>query len=505
MTSSRATVLKSLKRQKLIQDSSQLNMIIDATENGTIRDASSLREFVKDRFNAAPYSKWSATTWGHLSSVQKNECTTLVEKGSVPHDSDPSSPPPPPPTSMVEMTCAMKKLMYERTELPLVASSSGKSKGFTKNQHRVDFDRNDWFLSNSSEMERLTSCERGFDTSLCLVFLVSSRGRKYLTWCERPQVSRFLHMVNQKQVVCNKYVTTALQNGETFTELEYVDDNIGNLLEDEVLDTLYFMEKYIGMMGTRHPKGFNMPDVNHLVHRSLRLLGGDWELLDVYGRWKKSEDRLSSHISTLRELVKEVVKTRSVFLTSSPPDEEILHAMQKNIETRVDSLKQHLFVVKHHFETVRTHRDNLKKALIRTIADLTLHGRPISPKLVTIRRELSELPDCIGPVEAEADMVSEMDECRALKILGLWDGEGEVPFHLITRPTVKKAWNQVQKIVHSDKTGKKTVKDDEASNVISLARDYLYGVCKNVNSGVDVDTCDQIYQSIANIAVDLDV
>lgn len=125
-------------------------------------------------------------------------------------------------------------------------------------------------------------------------------------------------MVNQKQVVCNKYVTTALQNGETFTELEYVDDNIGNLMEDEVLDTLYFMEKYIGMMGTRHPKGFNMPDVNHLVHRSLRLLGGDWELLDVYGRWKKSEDRLRSHISTLRELAKEVVKTRSVFLTSSP-------------------------------------------------------------------------------------------------------------------------------------------------------------------------------------------
>ena len=147
----------------------------------------------------------------------------------------------------------------------------------------------------------------------------------------------------------------------------------------------------------------------------------------------------------------------------------------------------------------------MKKALIRTIADLTLHGRPVSPKLVTIRKELAELPDCIGQVETDADMVSEMDECRALKILGLWDGEGEVPFHLITRPSVKKAWNLTQKIVHTDKTGKKIERDDEASNVISLARDYLLGMCKNVDSGVNVDTCDRINQSIANIAVGLHV
>jgi hypothetical protein len=54
--------------------------------------------------------------------------------------------------------------------------------------------------------------------------------------------------------------------------------------------------------------------------------------------------------------------------------------------------------------------------------------------------------------------------------------------------------------VHSDKTGKKVEKDDEMANVVLLARDYLYGMCKNVDSGAS-----EFQQSVANIAADLDV
>ena len=482
MSSPRDVILARLKRQHLISEQSHLNMLVDATENGTVRDAVSLRGFVKDRLCLDARPKWCKNTWTHLSSIQLNQCTALVDTGGSgvddPHD---QHIPPPPPTSMVEMTHAMKKLMYNGVDLPLVSSAPGQTSGLTKSHHRVEFDRNDWYLTNASEMERLTSQEeRVLECSLCLVCLTSVSGRKYVTWCRRRDVADFRDLVNREKVTLNKYATSAIRAGDIFADMSYVDDNLGNLLERDVVDTLYFMEGLVGMMGARHPRGFNMPDVNHLLHRSVRLMGGSWELLDVYGRWKTTEDRLASHVKHLKRMVDDVVRSRGTFLKATTTDPEIVEAMEAKIRDKVKTLKHQLVVTRHHMGTTRTHRENLRKSLVEAIAETTLQCRPIPSEVTAIRDNLTSLPDSIGPVEDEAARVFAMNESRALRVLGLWDEQGEIPFHLITRENVKSAWHATQHRVHEDKTGRKTVGEDEKANTISMARDYLLGVCTDV-------------------------
>jgi hypothetical protein len=480
-------ILKCLRRQKTVTDESQLVSIIHATENGTVFDPPSLRLFARQQFGVDPNFSWAKNTWKHLAVIKRSVCTDIVE--CAPTEDEPSDPLPP---SMMELTCAMKNLMYKDTHLPIVAIANN-----TKlNKHRdAEFDRNDWFLTNAGDMERLVSEERDqLESRICLVYLHTHSGRKYVTWCQRKHVSTFREHVNHEQVILNHHATTALRKGDIFVGMVTIDDDIGQLRERDVMDNLYYMETHIGKLNSRHPRGLNLTDANHMVHRSLRIFGGDWGVLEAYGKWDKNERKLADNVRALEESVQEVIQARKGLARSTVTDDEIRAAMRAKIGDKLEDVQSQLSATRSRFKHARTYRADLNRAIVENMAECVLNERPVSSKLSAIRKELSGLPTSLGAVGEDAKGLLAMNEDRALKILGLVDAP------VLDRGVIRSAWKTTQKLYHTDKTLEGRVSnDDEFANVISCARDFLVGLY----SGEESVVADPIQASINSIRIDI--
>ena len=460
------TILKRLRRQKLLTDNAQLRAIVAETENGTIFDPASLRLYARKQCGAEPSFGWAKAMWKNLSDVKRNECTDVVTTSTalthVPTDDMPQLPLP---VAMMELTSAMQDLMYNATRLPIVSTPPTKM----GKKRVVTFDRNDWFLTNASEMVRLTSEPRGvLESRLTVVCLHTYSGRKYVTWCQRRDTSVIIERVNRGSVILNDLASEAVRNGDMFVGITYIDEDVGQLLERDVMDNLYYMESHIGRLGTRHPRGLNAVHLNHLLHRSVRMFGGDWHALDTYGKWEKSEEMLTHRTGQLADTIREAIECRRTFTKSNVTDKEVRAAMRLKVGEKLGDVRRELNNVRTSFNYARTCRTEMKSAIVQSIAECTLQSRPVPPKLDTIRKDLAELPAFIGRVEDDAERVLQMTEPHAMHILGM-SGVEE-----LNRATIQAMWRDAQRMSHTDKTlGGRVSDDNKIANIISWARDFL--------------------------------
>lgn len=486
-------ILKRLRRQKLITGDPQLKAIMAETENGTIFDATSLRLYARRTCGVDPPFSWAKSTWKHLSEIKRNECTDVVDISATlthtPVDDDMA----PLPASMMEMTAAMQGLMYNATRLPIVSTPPTK----IGKKRVVKFERNDWFLTNAREMERLISEPRGvLENRLTVVCIHTYSGRKYVTWCQRKDTSTLVERVNHGQVILNDLATECIRKGDMFVGITYIDDDIGQLLERDVMDNLYYMESHIGKLGTRHPRGLNVADLNHLLHRSVRMFGGDWGALDTYGKWEKSEQVLAIRTQRLTDAIQESILCRKTFTKSTVTDREIRDAMRMKVGEKLGDVRCELKALRSSFSHTRACRVNMNTAIVQSIAECTLHGRGVPQKLESIRKDLVALPGFLGRVEDEAKRVLEMTEPRALHILGISSDQE------LTHDTIQAAWGVTQKINHTDRTlGGRVSDDNKIANIISWARDFLMDLYSD--RAVVFEEEDPIQNAIDNITVDI--
>ena len=481
------SLLKVLRRQQTLTDEKHIMSVIHATESGTVFDPPSLRLFARTECGADnPTYNWAKCMWKHLSMLKPNECTDLVDASPSHEEEVPHTPLP---MSMVEMTQAMKNLMYKETSLPVVCTTTKLNR-----RREAEYDRNDWFLTNASDRMSLVSEERNrLESRLCVGCMHTRTGLKYVTWLKRRDIAVFKELVNTGRIVLNRHATDAIRKGDVFVDMTIVDDDVGQLRERDVMDNLYYMESHMGRLGSRHPRGLNLTEANHMLHRSLCMFGGDWGALETYGKWEKSEQKLVDTTGALAEAVRDVIQSKKGLAKSNVGDEEILAAMRVKVNEKLEEVQVRLNDTRSRFKHTQKHRVDMNRAVVENMADCVLHDRPVPTKVSSIRKDLALLPNFIGQVEEDAKRVLHMTEARALQILGL----SVLP---VSRSAIKAAWNTTQKLRHTDKTLGRVTLDHEFADTISCARDFLMDLC--VEEGA-VCRVSPIQEAINSIKVDI--
>jgi hypothetical protein len=450
-----------LKRQKLLSGTN-LQRLVDAVCTGQVTDTSSLREYVKSELDISPKTAWVQNTWRNIQSAKTCTDIVVVEPQDVV----------PPPPSMVQLVCAMRGLMYDSKPVPIVSPPKGV--GVTTNS---DFDRNDWYLTNSSTMDALTQERRGvFENRLCLVCLVMG-SRKYITWCKRRDIRTIVSDVNSEKVVLNKHATVAIKRGDLFTSVDVLDDDLGQLLMRDVDDVLYMIERTAGNYNTRYPQGFNIPPP-HLVHRSLRELGGDWETLRIHGEWVEAEAALKTQITRVRNTAKMYQKFRDV-VAATDPESDVLDAMKAKCDAKFCDTEREVETVRRTHDNVRILRTRMKDAVVNSIAECLLNKREVPGRLHKLKDHLIEvlnLPSEIDKVIAYASkkLGTVSDVSDAMILLGLWDGISPKP--TLTRESVKNAFRVTHRTHHPDKT-KENPSPKYSPEKLDRARTLLYKYC----------------------------
>lgn len=436
-----------IKRQKLIHGP-DLESVVDAVLEGEIVDAASLREYVRTEFSLDAKNAWLSNTWKNIQASRT--CTDIVVMESE------DAPPPP---SMVQLASAMRGLMYHGTPVPTVAPSR-----CTK----PEFDRNDWYLTNAADMERLAGEKRGvFDSRLCLVMLCTE-SRKYVTWCKRKHIETLVPAVNSGKVVLNKHATLAIQKGELYRAVKVLDDDLGQLLMRDLDDVLYMMEKTAGAYNTRHPHGFNVAPA-HLVHRSLRQLGGDWNTLHIHAAWLDAEERRTAVLASVRKMA--LLSQKFSNILSATDTGTIFDAMKMKCDTQYANTEREFQLATRVCEKADIQTANMKTAVVNAIADCLLNNRAVPAKLHELNAHVpsDELRDVIAYVDNMLGRAPDMGVRNAMITLGMWDGHGPPP--TLTKDAIKQAYASTHLSQHPDRT--KQVNPAYNPEYISSARDML--------------------------------
>ena len=449
----RKKLLSKLKRQRTIQNEGVLNQLIDATVDGTVTDVPSLNEHVNTNIMKVSRS-WSRAMWKHLSSVKP--CTDIVVMESVE---------PAPSSDMVQMTTAMKELMHDRKPFPLVPPKFS-------TPPIPEFDRNDWYLTNSQELQTLLGEERCFENRLCFIRLSTLTGRTYVTWCRRKDTRTLLADVNSGMVVLNKHVTSLIDNGDLFETSRVLDDMLGQLVMRDVDDILFALEKETDNHHARYPRGFNLPPP-HLVHRSLHELGGSWSTLVTYGQWEASEVNLRNLIQTVRALASETRKFQSVLRRTDPGDAEVYAAMLKKCNDKYSETKSKMCDVEKACSACRRMREKIRSAAVDGIADCIMAERSVPQRLVKLRdipspdHELDDVSRCVDDLYTNRVGRVESEVSSAMKVLNMTD-------KVLNPASIKEAWRTALFEHHPDKT-RGNVRVHTQS--ITHARDILLRYC----------------------------
>lgn len=453
----RAKTLAAIKRQRTVKGDDNLNKMISASLDGTVKDAASLRDYVTNELGIETTRRWCESIWKHLEAVT---CTDIVTKESV----EPAVPPSP---DMVLLTTTMKGLMEQRP-LPIVSHRAG-------TLGSPEFDRNDWYLTNSVDMDALIAEERCFENRLCFVSLVTESGRKYITWCRAKDANNLAGCVNSGQVVLNKHATCLIRKGDVFTSMHVIDDLVGQLVERDVDDILFMLEKLTDSNGARHPWGLNIAPP-HVVHRSLRELGGEWDTLSMYGSWEDSETKFKDRIKAVWRLARETNKFQNVLKKTDPGNVDVFNAMVAKCDDVYSRTKRKLVESEKVYALLRGMRKKMKTAVVNGIANCILHGRDCRKldKLSARITELLDLDDALDEITVYVDnlytnrykSLPSSETIRAARHTLRMNGP-------LTVENIKDAWRNAHRD-HPDK-GNKVVDYDASS--ISEARDELLKCC----------------------------
>ena len=465
MEATRSNVLDMLKRQKLLTQETQLVQLMDAVCQRNVVDKESLREFVSDNFDVTPKSEWVRQTWLKVHILANTPCTDIVL-------AQPVEKPCVEPFAMVQLSTAMRGVMYEGQTLPIVAPT--KDDGVADSTE-PEFDRNDWYLTNSGDMEKLLSEPRGvFDNRLCVLAVSTVSGRTYITWCRRKDSGTILTDINSGTVRLSSSATAAIRGGDLFNSRTILDDDLGQLLERDIDDVLYNIEHYIGAMSSREPRGFNVAP-RHLVHRSLRLLGGNWETLYTYDSWHKAEDKLRLGVKAFHDKLSDARRAQHAMLSvMSIVDEDVLSAVQHKVKAKTDKVKEALEYVRRLLKDVCACRSKLLTVTLNGIAECLMDEMDVPVKLLDTKTRLKadEHKGLLEDLEAEMK-VMDVDVPNAMHLLGIVKSPSD-----LTRKDIKKAWQKTQLKNHSDKNGS----GNKYAADITAARDTLYAAIDSVRS-----------------------
>lgn len=459
MSSPREVALRALKLQRHIRDVAVLERILDATASGYITNPRTLRDFVEKETNLETTSSWAATHWKKLATFKANShaCTDLVV--AAPSEEVVVEPT----DTMKQMTDIMNNLYVNRTHIPLVPPPRCTLSG------TPEFDRNDLYLTNRSELLRLLDEPREVKYRLCLLSVVSSRGRKYVTWGQPDSVRTMVADVNTGRVILNDHVTSALQKGERMTSIEVLAADMGQLIRRDVDHLLYCVEMTIDRYACRHPHGLNPVESCHLVHRSLMDLGGDWDLLRKYGRYTRAKDTYTKALESARDNVGDAVASVKHYYAATLDPELDSMVMSKCIIKR-DKARESLHTLKREYTNVCSQVEILKTGSCEVIADMFLRGETPSDALKSIRAKEVPTSDDLDDVERQFGHIPAIVSnaiTSAMRTLGMTEG-------VLTKDQIRAAYRRTQKRTHSDKTKKKpTVLPETIQHARDVLMDYI--------------------------------
>jgi len=174
----------------------------------------------------------------------------------------------------------------------------GDSDGLPAANYAPDFDRNDLFLTNIAQAQRLFAVGRevaqnarrrrqqGYEPIdietypalrvVCITFTATAGERwSYITWCLKTELDTFLDDVLMERVRCNDMLTTTIKevsrqesgHWKKRFRLEVIDDTGGTVSEKSLTTFLAILCEHIDAYSTREPDGFNPRVTTHARHR----------------------------------------------------------------------------------------------------------------------------------------------------------------------------------------------------------------------------------------------
>jgi hypothetical protein len=437
-------------------------------------------EFLKCEKNVDDSSETSIVRVAHEISTN----TTIVsseghgDEGKMDEEEDLA--PPPPPSAMVSMTRAMKNMWHHGDHIPLVLPSK---------ETISSFDRNDLYGTNENDLKHLlqygskSRANRSFDHMLMFVRLTSIGIRpkkEYITWCERQHFNTFASRVNHGEIVCNEYVTRALNDGIKF-KCTSVCDEVGFIRFKDLDDHLYTLETYVTGFGTRHPRGYNTPDVPHMGSRSLHAMGGNMAALHLYTTWKDAIKLTKEHVHSVKVSINDVEKTEKTLRDweAEGNDIDLIQSFRVNLEARVEETVKKLAEAEKAYTLVCTTRHKLKEKVVQALADVYIKYTYVTPgHLLSLRKTLAKPePDHVAFVRTRVAEIQRrmqdntMSVRRALIELDMWDGCGNIPS--FTRASVNVSFACIARRIHPDKNDGR-VEMDEHLDQFQRARNCLH-------------------------------
>ncbi len=477
----RERVLNNLRRQRTVTDDALLSELVDAVIDGRLNGRDDVKQFITMRGNVVN-AKWVQTQCKHLheiwsfinpdlSAETDTPCTELVPIATSPSTLSlaiPSSAatvdtsPPPPPLSMIYMRDALRNYWYKQVEIPLVAPPV---------THGVDddipFDRNDLYYTNEKELKKLLEYgalpreQLELSQSLMFVRLMTGEGRnlrQYITWCKRGEFHTFSSQVNNRDVRCNDYVTSAINKGLLF-RVESVCDELGWMRIGDLDDFLYIMEGYIDGFGTRHPLGFNYSEVPHMVHRSLHQMGGNRAALQSYAKWQDAVQRTQARVGKVNALVEEAKKALKACQEweEKNTDIDLAEVFCVKWETKCNESVAELMRAEKEFTNAWKARRQLNDNIVGALADTYINLPYIKPTKLLELREMLQLPepDHVHNARVAVNELQRTLETRPMSVraalieLELWNGKARMPF--FCRKMVNQAFKRISLRIHPDR------------------------------------------------------
>lgn len=469
----REVALRALKMQRHIRDVEALNAILDATAQGHITSPATLRKFVEDRTKLVTSSTWANTHWKKLETFKASSgtCTDLVVVGTTYDDDEDGVEAPAPSDSMKQLTSVMRNLYARKESIPLVPPTPDDPGSLSP--QRPEFDRNDLYLTNARELARVLGHPVDPKYTLCMVCLVNTNGAKYVTWCELCNVDMFMGDVNGGRVVLNRYATEAIGKGSVFAHLDVLDDDMGQLEERHIDNVVYGLEMFTNMNACRFPRGLNVTNSPHLVHRSLRMIGGDWGVLQSLGKYTRAQAIFHSSRDIVHARAREATTNIEQYsAVSGKFSASVRDAMYEKCVCKRDQVRKvYLKGAKRDHVNMHISAGRLNQSVDSAVAEIALSGQTPPPALLGLYVPLTtdEFDQLSACVDAIPDLTSCTDVTRALMDLYMWDGKGPIPQY--GHDDIRDAYRSAQRRVHSDKTG---LPQTVLPETIKEARDFLY-------------------------------
>jgi len=480
MSSREIEVLKKLKKQRYIRSEGKLKELMCSTLGGHVKGPEDVRVWVNNHcvMDKAPGSKWACGVWDHLSTLLKPDTQIVVHGGGDDDDDElvevetttivPACPLPPT-TSMVVMLDVFSR---RRVQPPHLRTSPDLVWSLPRPSAPPVFDRNDWFLTNASDLRALLSAPACMDNNLSLVLLKKGKVPKYVTWCARKDINRLCLMVQTGRCVLN----SATERG-CLTDMDILDEDMGTLIERDVYSVLLLLESYANFYNTRQPYGFNVKETVHPSHQSLMMMGGDHDAVYAYTEWKGGVEEVERACGAVDSLARELRTCIDVLMEKTHDkdmDPVILEAMHDVCDQKHATLASDMKQLKQWGASVRGYETVLRRALTRVKATNMLKSQDPPPGVACVYAKLEtvRVDATIERVEACVEGAKLYQERQtALASLGLW-GKSLAD---LSRDIVKAAFRHQVLGSHPDKNSGDV--SGQYPQHIKHARDVLLEAC----------------------------